>query len=149
MTKFQFHLYLLAKIPISFLAGVRLQSLSDKECITKVSLSWFSQNPFNSMFWAVQGMAAEFSTGIMCAEKIRKSGQKISMLVTEQSAEFTKKATGKIIFSCNQGKDIDVALKQAIETKEGVELILLSNGENETGEMVSKFQFKWSFKVKN
>ncbi|SFH83602.1 DUF4442 domain-containing protein [Halpernia frigidisoli] len=149
MTKLQFHLYLLAKIPISYLAGVRLESLKKEECQTKVKLSWFSQNPFNSMFWAVQGMAAEFSTGIMCAEKIRKSKQKISMLVTEQDAEFTKKATGKIIFKCNQGRDIDNAIQQAIETGEGVELMLFSTGINEMGEIVSKFSFKWSFKVKN
>ena len=148
MTKFQFHLYLLAKIPISFLAGVRLKSLSDTECSTKVSLSWLSQNPFKSMFWAVQGMAAEFSTGIMCAEKIRKSGRKISMLVTEQSAEFTKKATGEIVFSCNQGEEIDEILKKAIETGEGVELNLFSTGINKNGDIVSKFKFKWSFKLK-
>ncbi|WP_417430444.1 DUF4442 domain-containing protein [Halpernia sp.] len=148
MSKFQFHLYLFAKIPISFLAGVRLKSLTETECVTKVRLAWFNQNPFNSMFWAVQGMAAEFSTGIMCAEKIRKSGLKISMLVTEQSAEFTKKATGKITFTCNQGSEIDAVLKKAIETNEGVEINLFSEGINELGEIVSKFQFKWSFKVK-
>ncbi|SEF54211.1 protein of unknown function [Halpernia humi] len=149
MSKFQFHLYLLAKIPISFLAGVRLKTLSDAECATHVKLGWFNQNPFKSMFWAVQGMAAEFSTGIMCADKIRKSGLKISMLVTEQSAEFTKKAKGKIIFTCKQGQEIDAAIKSAIETSEGVEIKLYSEGKNQSGETVSKFQFKWSFKVKN
>ena len=148
MSKFQFHLYLIVKIPISFLAGVRLKSLSKDECVTQVKLRWLSQNPFNSMFWAVQGMAAEFSTGIMCAEKIRKSGQRISMLVTAQSADFTKKATGKIIFRCSQGKEIDNILKKAIESGEGVEINLYSNGINEAGETVSKFKFKWSFKIK-
>jgi hypothetical protein len=148
MSKLQFHLYLLAKIPISFLAGVRLKSLTESECQTKVKLGWLNQNPFNSMFWAVQGMAAEFSTGIMCAEIIRKSGHKISMLVTEQKAEFTKKATGKIIFSCNQGKETDHALQQAITTGEGVEINLYPTGINEAGETVSRFQFKWRFKQK-
>lgn len=148
MTKLQFHLYILFKIPIAFLAGVRLESLTDDECFTRVKLGWLNQNPFNSMFWAVQGMAAEFSTGILCANKIRNSGRKISMLVTEQSAEFTKKAKGKIIFTCSQGTEIDLALKKAIDSGEGVQLKLLTQGLDENGEIVSKFTFLWSFKVK-
>lgn len=148
MTKLQFHFYILFKIPIAFLAGVRLKSLTNDECVTRVKLGWLNQNPFNSMFWAVQGMAAEFSTGIMCANKIRKSGRKISMLVTEQSAEFTKKAKGKIIFTCSQGTEIDLALKKAIDSGEGVQLKLFTQGIDENGEIVSKFTFLWSFKVK-
>ena len=50
------------------------------------------------MFWAVQGMAAEFSTGFLCAEKIRKSGKKISMLVVHKQAEFTKKQSVELLF---------------------------------------------------
>jgi hypothetical protein len=50
MTKFQFNLYFLAKISISFLAGVQLKSLSESEYSTKVKLSLLRQNPFNSIF---------------------------------------------------------------------------------------------------
>ena len=107
MNKTQFHLYLFTKIPISWLAGVRLKELNDETCVTTVKFGWLNQNPFKSMFWAVQGMAAEFSTGFLCAEKIRKSGKKISMLVVKNEAEFTKKAVGRITFSCNQGKELD------------------------------------------
>ena len=99
MNKTQFHLYLFTKIPISWLAGVRLKELNDETCVTTVKFGWLNQNPFKSMFWAVQGMAAEFSTGFLCAEKIRKSGKKISMLVVKNEAEFTKKAVGRITFS--------------------------------------------------
>ena len=98
MNKFQLHLFLFLKIPISWIAGVRLKEMNDEICITKVKFGWLNQNPFNSMFWAVQGMAAEFSTGVLCAEKIRKSGKKISMLVVHNQAEFTKKATNIEIF---------------------------------------------------
>ena len=149
MNKFQLHLFLFLKIPISWIAGVRLKEMNDKICITKVKFGWLNQNPFNSMFWAVQGMAAEFSTGFLCAEKIRKSGKKISMLVVHNQAEFTKKAVGRVTFSCHQGKELDAVLQKAIETGEGQTLTMFSEGKDQKGDLVSKFAFTWSFKVKN
>ena len=149
MNKFQLHLFLILKIPISWIAGVRLKEMNDEICITKVKFGWLNQNPFNSMFWAVQGMAAEFSTGFLCAEKIRKSGKKISMLVVHNQAEFTKKAVGRVTFSCLQGKELDAVLQKAIETGEGQTLTLFSEGKDQKGDLVSKFAFTWSFKVKN
>lgn len=149
MNKFQLHLFLFLKIPISWIAGVRLKEMNDETCITKVKFGWLNQNPFNSMFWAVQGMAAEFSTGFLCAEKIRKSGKKISMLVVHNQAEFTKKAVGRVTFSCLQGKELDAVLQKAIETGEGQTLTLFSEGKDQKGDLVSKFAFTWSFKVKN
>lgn len=145
----KYNLYLLKSIPISRIAGVKVSKLNDWECETTVKHGWFNQNPFKSMFWAVQGMAAEFSTGIMCADKIRKSGKKVSMLVIQNNAEFSKKATGKIVFSCSQGKEIDEVIKRAVETGEGQTLTLSSEGKDEKGDTVSKFNFVWSFKVKN
>ena len=149
MNKFQLHLFLFLKIPISWIAGVRLKEMNDEICITKVKFGWLNQNPFNSMFWAVQGMAAEFSTGFLCAEKIRKSGKKISMLVVHNQAEFTKKAVGRVTFSCFQGKELDEILKKAIETGDGQTLTMFSEGKDQKGDVVSKFAFTWSFKVKN
>ena len=148
MNKFQLHLFLFLKIPISWIAGVRLKEMNNEICITKVKFGWLNQNPFNSMFWAVQGMAAEFSTGFLCAEKIRKSGKKISMLVVHNQAEFTKKAVGIVTFSCLQGKELDAVLQKAIETGEGQTLTLFSEGKDQKGDVVSKFAFTWSFKVK-
>ena len=149
MNKFQLHLFLFLKIPISWIAGVRLKEMNDEICITKVKFGWLNQNPFNSMFWAVQGMAAEFSTGFLCAEKIRKSGKKISMLVLHNQAEFTKKAVGRVTFSCLQGKELDAVLQKAIETGEGQTLTMFSEGKDQKGDLVSKFAFTWSFKMKN
>ena len=149
MNKFQLHLFLFLKIPISWIAGVRLKEMNDEICVTKVKFGWLNQNPFNSMFWAVQGMAAEFSTGFLCAEKIRKSGKKISMLVVHNQAEFTKKAVGRVTFSCLQGKELDAVLQKTIETGEGQTLTLFSEGKDQKGDLVSKFAFTWSFKVKN
>ena len=144
----QFRKILFFKIPIAWIAGLRLKSFSSDKCEVKVKLSKFSQNPFKSMFWAVQGMAAEFSTGFLCMDKVQKSGKKISMLVLEQNGKFTKKAVGEITFVCDEGNKIDEVIQKAIETKEGQTIRLFSRGYDEKNDMVAEFWFLWTFKVK-
>ena len=136
------------KLPAAYFCGVKTKHIDDQKCLVTVKHKWINQNPFKSMFWAVQGMAAEFSTGALMIGKIKDSGKRISMLVTSQTATFTKKATGRIIFTCKDGALIDKALNNAIETGEGQTLWVESVGVNEDGVVVSTFKFQWSVKVK-
>lgn len=136
------------QIPIAWIAGVRLHHWEDNSVSTRVKLGFLNQNPFKSMFWAVQGMAAEFSSGLMASAKIQQSGENVSMLVLGMQSKFFKKAIGKIIFTCDQGEEIDAAIKKAIETKEGVTLIVRSKGIDEENDIVSEFEFTWTFKVR-
>lgn len=149
MTAKQFRRILLFKIPIAWIAGLRLKSFSNQKCEISVKLSRFSQNPFRSMFWAVQGMAAELTTGFMCMKQVQDSGHKISMLVLEQNGKFTKKAVGKITFVCDEGNEIQQVIQRAIESREGQTLKLYSKGFDESGDQVSEFWFLWTFKVKS
>jgi hypothetical protein len=140
--------FIIFKLPSAFLCGVRTKIINDEKCIVTVKHRWINQNPFKSMFWAVQGMAAEFSTGALMMMKIQASGKRISMLVTSNNATFTKKATGRIAFTCKNGNDVDIVLKKAIQTGEGQTVTMESVGVNEEGVVVSTFNFEWSVKVK-
>ena len=141
--------FLIFKLPAAYFCGVRTKALSDTTCVVSVKHRWINQNPFNSMFWAVQGMAAELTTGAWMMLKSKDSGKKISMLVAHNNASFTKKATGRITFSCNQGASIDDAIKKAIATGEGQTVMLNSKGINKDGVQVSDFNFEWTIKVKS
>ena len=148
LTPSKLNSFTLFKLPAAFFCGVRTKVLNKEQCITTVKHKWINQNPFKSMFWAVQGMAAEFSTGALMIGKIQESGKKVSMLVTSNNATFTKKATGLITFTCNDGLKIDEALDKAIATGEGQTLWMQSVGTNKEGVVVSTFNFEWSLKVK-
>ena len=148
LTARKLNTFTMFKLPSAFLCGVRTKSINDKQCIVTVKHKWINQNPFKSMFWAVQGMAAEFSTGALMIAKIQESGHKISMLVTTNNATFTKKATGKITFTCNDGDKIDQAIAQTIKTGEGQTIWMQSTGINQDGVVVSTFNFEWSIKAK-
>ena len=57
--------FLFLKLPSAFWSGVRVKSISIEKCVVTVKHRWFNQNPFNSMYFAVQAMAAELTTGAL------------------------------------------------------------------------------------
>ena len=138
----------LIKLPLAYFGGVRVCTITDTEVVVSIKHRWINQNPFKSMFWAAQGMAAEMPTGVLVMKAIKDSKRKVSMLVTHQEAQFFKKATGKIIFTCKGGNEIREAIKNSINTGEGQVIVLTSEGKNSDGVVVSKFQFHWSLRVK-
>jgi len=140
--------FLLFKLPSAYLCGVRVKVFTADNCMTTVKLRWINQNPFNSMFWAVQGMAAELSTGILVMSEIKRSDKKISMLVISNKASFLKKATGRIVFTCSNAKDVKTAVEQTLRTGEGQTFWMQSVGVNAAEEVVSTFDFEWTIKAK-
>ena len=148
VTPARFNMFMFFKLPSAWWSGVRLHSLNESECIVKVKHSWINQNPFKSMFWAVQGMAAEMTTGAFLTREINLSGENISMLVSNNTAKFTKKATGKIRFVCNKGLEVKKLIQKAVDTGDSQTLWIDSIGYNEDNLMVSHFSFEWSVKTR-
>lgn len=148
-TPLKINLYTLYKLPSAYICGIRVKSISEEKSLVTVKHRWINQNPFNSMFWAVQGMAAELSTGILVMNAIDKSERRVSMLVTNMNATFTKKATGRVIFKCNDGFVIKEAIQRSVDTGKGQTVLVTSEGFNKEGVSVSKFQFEWSLKIKS
>ena len=142
------NLFMLLKLPLAYIGGVRVKTLSEEQATVKITHKWMNQNPFKSIFWAAQGMAAEMSTGILVMKAIEDSKENTSMLVTHQEANFYKKATGEILFTCKGGDEIRKAIKMSKQSKEGQVVQLIAEGKNEDGVVVSKFNFEWSLKVK-
>jgi hypothetical protein len=140
--------FLFFKLPSAFWCGVRTRVINENQCVVSVKHRWFNQNPFNSMYFAVQAMAAELSTGALVMLHIKKSKRNISMLVANNKASFTKKATGRITFTCNDGHLITDAIQKTIETGEGQTFWMKSTGIDEKGDQVSVFEFEWTIRVK-
>ena len=149
LTPRKINLFNMFKLPAAYFTGIRVKSIDEKSCVVSVKHRWINQNPFKSMFWAVQGMAAELTTGALVMGKIKGSGRQISMLVLNNKATFTKKATGRIYFICTDGNKVDDAIAKSIETGEGQTVWMQSVGKNSAGIEVSTFNFEWTIKVKN
>ena len=149
MKYFKYTLFTLFRLPAAWLTGVRLIHLDKKGATASIKHRWINQNPYSSMFWAVQGMAAEFPTGILLTDQIRKSGRNISMLVLNNKANFSKKATGRINFTCDQGEEAKRAIDTLIATGEPQTVWLDATGINQDGQRVSTFSFEWTLLLKD
>ncbi len=139
--------FTLFKLPAAYFTGVRVRTISDESCRVSVRLRWANQNPFNSIFWAVQGMAAELSTGVLLMRTLYQKNTKASMLVIETKATFSKKAVGKIVFDCLQGAEIANIIENLSHGPQ--QIFLHSKGIDEKGDEVCSFSFLWSIKHKN
>ncbi len=148
LTTSKLNSFLFLKLPSAFICGVRVKSISIEICEATVTHRWINQNPFNSMYFAVQAMAAELTTGALVMNEIQHSKAKISMLVANNKSTFSKKATGKITFICNEGTLVKEGIAKAIATGEGQTFWLKSIGYNQENIQVSEMHFEWTVKVK-
>jgi hypothetical protein len=145
----KFSFYLLYKLPAAYFSGVRIREINEEECITSVPYKWLTQNPFRSIYFASLAMAAEMSTGLPALSNVFGRKPPVSLLVTKMEANYFKKATGTIFFTCLQAKEIGAAIEEAVATGEGKSVIAKSTGKNGSGEIVAEFLFTWSFKTKS
>ena len=147
--KLNFFLFL--KLPALWFIGIKIRHITPEEAQVSVRYSWWSQNPFKSIYFAAQAAVAEYSTGVLALMQTENYGgvKKISMLVSDLSATFVKKAVGTTTFTCKDGGLIAEAIEKAIATGEGQTITATSVGRLETGEEVSTFRITWTFKKKN
>lgn len=142
------NIFLIFKLPAAYFTGVRARYIDDAKCIVTVKHRWINQNPFKSLFWAVQGMAAELTTGALIINKVKASGINIAMLLVKNDAIYSKKATGRITFTCSEGHLIDDVIKNVIQSGLGEQVTLNVVGKNSENIEVSRFSFTWSMKVR-
>ena len=148
-TPIRINIFNFFKLPSVWWCGIRVTKIDDVSCQVKVVHRWINQNPFKSMFWAVQGMAAELTTGVLIMEAIQNSKRKVSMLVLNNRANFSKKARGKVLFECDEKQKLSKAMNQLIKTQKPQSIRLTSKGIDQNGDIVSTFEFEWTLLLKN
>ncbi|WP_233635814.1 DUF4442 domain-containing protein [Hymenobacter setariae] len=140
-------LFMLRKLPLAWLAGLRLTALTSEVATVTIRYKYLTQNPFRSIYFAALAMAAELASGIQ-AMMHTQGGGPVSMLVVGLQAEFSKKAVGLIAFTCPDGDAIAAAIAESRATGEGRTVVCTSTGRDEAGDIVAVFRITWSFKAK-
>jgi len=148
LTPFKINLFLLFKLPSAWLCGVRIKYIDDNVATAFVRHRWINQNPFKSLYFAVQHMAAELTTGVLVMRSIKSHNIPVSMLVIETHSQFYKKATGRIKFECKMGQKITDAVNESVKGNSPQTISVPVNAFNSDGDIVSEFTFTWSVKPK-
>lgn len=142
-------MFMLQKLPMGFIAGLRITKIDSIGSVVSVPFKYVNKNPFKSMYFAVQAMAAELSSGILALSEVYEAEKPVSMLVLNMKATFLKKVRTKVNFKCDDGEKIKEAIAQSIATGEGQIIDVKSKGIDEEGDVVAEFVFTWTFKPKS
>ena len=140
---------MLTQLPSAWFAGLSVEELTEEKAVISVKQKWFNKNPFKSIYVAILSMPAEVSTGILAMGALYKRKPSVSMLAVNMEGSFIKKATGKILFTCCDGKQLNEAVEKSIDTGEPITVRCHSIGTNEANEVVAEFYFTWSFKSRS
>lgn len=141
--------YFLARLPMAWFAGLRVQTLTADRCQVVVPRGWRTQNPFRSTYFGAQLMAAELSTGALVMLATEAADAPVSMLVTELHTTFEKKAVSDAVFTCDDGALAQAAVAETLRTGEGATARMESVGRLADGTVVSRVHFVWSVKRKS
>ena len=145
----KFRMFLLSNLPNALFSGVRIKEIDENNCSVTVPYKWLTKNPFRSTYFACLSMAAEMSTGALCLVHLQNRKPPVSMLVVRVESEYFKKATGRTVFTCEDGPLIREAIERAVESGEAKMARARSVGRNSDGVLVAEFFITWSFKVKS
>ena len=143
----KFRLFSALSMPTARFAGLRMDRIADEVCVTSIPGGWRSQNPFKTMYWAVQGMGAELATGAAPFAMSRAMPEKLRMFVIDCKGTFTKRAKGRITFTCDGVAAARQAIEQSMATGEAIDCELRSVGKDASSDIVSEWVFKWNFRV--
>ena len=140
-------LFMLRRLPMAYLAGLRVAELTAERATVTVSYKYLTQNPFRSIYFACLSMAAEMASGLLSMMHVQ-AGPPVSMLVVGLEADFSKKAVGLIRFTSTDGAAIARAIAESRATSEGRTVMCTSTGLDAVGDTVAVFRIMWSFRAK-
>ncbi len=143
---FRMRFFMLLNLPLGFLAGLKVISIERSRASVSIPYKYLNKNPFRSIYFAALSMAAELSTGVLAMAAVEEANKPIALLVLNMKADFKKKATGKIIFTCNEGNKIFNTAQKCLQSNEGQIVTISSIGLDKNGNEVASFEFSWTFK---
>ena len=141
-----FRLFMLFKLPLGLLSGMKVKYLDGTKCVTTVPYGWMTRNPFKSTYFAALSMAAELSNGAMALMAVYKRNPTVAVIIVGMESQFIKMAKDATTFTCDEGYKLFDAVEQTQKTGESVTATLSTVGRSEDGTEVARFKFTWSFK---
>lgn len=138
--------YMFFKLPMGFLAGLRVGETNEEKTVVSVPFKRRNKNPFNSIYFAVQSMAAEMSTALGCMLAVQGQSPSVAFIIVDLKASFSKKATSRTYFTCKQNHQAFEAVAKCIESGEATQATFETIGKMKNGTEVARFEFTWSFK---
>ena len=129
----------------------RVVNVSDTEVILSIPLNRRTRNHVGSMYIGAMTVGVDFVTGLTAMISIKKSKKNIVLIFKDLKSSFIKRAEGETFFTCNYTKEIEAAVKKAVDSKQRVNIevpIIATVPEKFGDEPVAEFTITLSMKEK-
>lgn len=140
--------YISVKMPLLALSRARVRALDLTYAETQLPFALTNRNPFGSMYFAAQMMAAEMAIGALVLLHNENHSQNFSPIVRHIDVVFQRAAYEKITFRCDEGVRVARLLERALRTGERVEDVFTVIGSTEKEGDVMKAHLTWSVRHK-
>lgn len=137
-----------AKMPLGLAAGLRVDAIDRGSCKVSLPGGWRTQNPFGSMYWAAQGMAAEMATGLHGYVLTQAAPVPVRMILAGCEGSFSRMCKGRGTFVFSQGDVVMAAIERTLASGESLKVDTEVVGYDPHGEEVSRWSFTWSFRAR-
>ena len=150
LSKMNWLLVLLRRCKIPMIGYVRpkLLLLNDTDVEVKIRLRRRTKNHLKSMYFGALAIGADVAAGIHTFYFAEKLEKKVSFAFKGMNAEFLMRAESDIVFKCNQGELIRLAMIKSDTEKARINETVVVNAFNANNEIVAKFDMIVSVKVK-
>ena len=149
LSPFYLKLYMFWKLPMGLWAGLRVREVNESRTQVSVPFKNLNKNPFKSIYFAVQSMAAEMSTALGCTLAIQGHSPSVAFIIVDIHASFSKKAISRVHFTCEENYKAFEAVKKCVEIGEATQATFETVGKMKDGTEVARFKFTWSFKQRS
>lgn len=138
----------LLKIPMLRFVRPKLLQLDDNAAIVRIRLTRRSRNHLNSMYFGALAVGADTAAGILAFYHSEKLGRKPVFAFKSMEAHFLSRPTSHVRFICHEGKAVEMAIRESIETGERVNRKINVSAFNNQDEAVAAFVMEVSVKFR-
>ena len=113
-------LFGLFKIPTILFAAPRVVEMTEQRCAIMIRLGYRTRNHLGGMYFGMLATGADCAGGLAAMDKIKASGQDVSLIFKDFHADFLKRAEGDVLFTCDDGEEIARQVAVAVAGTERV-----------------------------
>ncbi len=135
------------KIPALYFIRPKVVQMSSTRVVVRVRLRRRTKNHLGSMYFGVLCAGADCAGGLIAMDRIRDSGEPVSLIFKDFHAEFLKRAEADVDFICEDGEAISGLVRSVIASGEREHLPVRVTAVA-AGEPVANFTLTLSLKKK-
>tara|TARA_Y100001970_G_scaffold170075_1_gene207875 strand:- start:920 stop:1390 length:471 start_codon:yes stop_codon:yes gene_type:complete len=138
------------KIPLLFYCRPKVIFIDDTTIKVRIKLRRRVKNHLGSMYLGALTIGADITAGYFAFHFLQMHKKKISLIFKDFHADFHKRSTGDVEFTCTMGPEIKDMIEESIATSNRVNLPVTVNASvpSISDEVVAKFILTLSVKVK-